>query len=207
MQLVVHRDRAEPAGHIEVCEATSIAAVSLLADVRARGGGEWAPAVRHWRDLAIRKVVRRADGKRWDDVQSLPGVNGMSGTAEVRAYVPAPVSNLPKPLAKLQVSATNFPDQGPSRNDDAIVQIVIRPDIDLTTGKAAAQCAHAAQIAWEEMDPGTRTRWAADGYRVSVRTATRDEWQQEWPVRITDAGFTELDGPTQTTAARWATTA
>ncbi|HCW41282.1 MAG TPA: peptidyl-tRNA hydrolase, partial [Cutibacterium acnes] len=31
-------------------------------------------AVRQWSDKRIRKIVRRASGKRWDDVQVLDGV-------------------------------------------------------------------------------------------------------------------------------------
>lgn len=236
MQVVVFRDRAAEAGHIEVCEAAAAAAVALLADDRAaQPGGEWARAVAQWRGLAIRKVVRRADGKRWADVQELPGVTAAippvpgeqdstapqpeprdpaerdraegdqsaRPAAAVRAFVPAPVSPLPKALAKLQVGETNFPARGPSTAPDAVVTVGIRPGLGMTTGKAAAQCAHAAQRAWETMPEAARRRWQEAGFRTRVVDLDAAAWEREWPVRITDAGFTELDGPTQTTVAGW----
>lgn len=211
MQLVVMRDRHHPARHIDVCEAAARAVVALLDDPRAALGGPWFPAVRHWNDNRIRKLVRRADGKRWDDVQLLDGVtvrqdapDGEFGPAAVRAFVPAPVRPLPKSLDKLQVSGTHFPEAGASSSTDAVVTIEINPGIEITTGKAAAQCGHAAQIARERMDPETLRRWGADGFRVRVLTPDPSTWHRNGrPVSITDAGFTELDGPTETTRAYW----
>lgn len=108
MQLVVHRVKADPARHEDVVEAAAQAVVQLLDDERSRTG-EWAEQVQYWREGWIRKVVRRADGARWDAVQSLPGVTVAHGTAQVRAFVPGPLHPLPKELAKLQVGGTEFP--------------------------------------------------------------------------------------------------
>lgn len=212
MQLAIFRDRENPASHIDVCEAAATATVSLLADERAEH--EWAEPIEHWRGIDIRKVARRADGKRWEDVQALPGVTAghpcdTSGPADahpaawVRAFVPGPVNAVPRAIAKLQVGHTTFPDRGPSKATNAIVRIGVGPGLGMTTGKTAAQCAHAAQRAWETMPRSVKEAWAADAYRVSVRELTPQQWAQDWPVRITDAGFTELDGPTQTTVAGW----
>lgn len=225
MQLVVMRDRHRPARQVDVCEAAARAVVTLLDDPRGAEGGPWYPAVKHWNDRRIRKLVRRADGKRWDDVQLLDGVtvhqdapgpdgalldddrpgDGVgSGPAEVRAFVPAPVRPLPKALDKLQVSGTRFPDVGVSNSVDAVVTIEINPGIEITSGKAAAQCGHAAQIAREQMDAETLRRWRDDGFRVRVTTPSPAAWAAGGrPVSITDAGFTELDGPTETTRAYW----
>ncbi len=164
--------------------------------------------------------MRRADGKRWEDVQLLDGVTvhqdapgpadagpdatSVNGPAEVRAFVPAPVRPLPKALDKLQVSGTRFPDVGSSISVDAVVTIEINPAIEMTSGKAAAQCGHAAQIARERMDSETLRRWREDGFRVRVVTPSAAAWAAGGrPVSITDAGFTELDGPTETTRAYW----
>lgn len=220
MQLVVMRDRHRPARRVDVCEAAARAVVTLLDDPRAAEGGPWYPAVKHWNDRRIRKLVRRADGKRWDDVQLLDGVtvhqdapepdgtgpedDVESGPAEVRAFVPAPVKPLPKALDKLQVSGTHFPDVGVSSSVDAVVTIEINPGIEITSGKAAAQCGHAAQIAREQMDPETLRQWRDDGFRVRVTTPPAAIWAVGGrPVSITDAGFTELDGPTETARAYW----
>ncbi|MFC2573413.1 MAG: peptidyl-tRNA hydrolase, partial [Actinomyces oris] len=46
--------------------------------------------------------------------------------------------------------------------------------------------------------------WADDGYRVRVVVPSREQWETiTRPVSVTDAGFTELDGPTETTRAFW----
>ncbi|RKQ37053.1 aminoacyl-tRNA hydrolase [Kocuria tytonis] len=210
MQLVVHRDRANPAREVDVAEAAASAVVKLLADERSAPGGPWHEAVRTWRNVQIRKLVRRADGKRWDDVQSLPGVTVVRAStdddaaAAVRAFVPAPVRPLPKELHKLQVSGTQFPEGGGSRNEDAVVTVEVAPGLGISSGKLAAQCGHAAQLAWEAMPRDVRERWRADDYRVRVVFPTAPEWiAVERPVTVTDAGLTELDGPTETTRAWW----
>lgn len=210
MQLVVRRDRHVPTREIDVAEAAARAVVSLLADERAAPGGSWHDAVEYWSDDRIRKLVRRADGKRWDDVQVLDGITtsqpGPEGhaTAAVRAFVPAPVHPLPRLLDKLQVSGTQFETGGESLTVDPVVVIEVSPLIELTSGKLAAQCGHAAQLAWEAMDAPTRRRWRADGLRVRVDHPDPVAWAAATrPVSVVDAGFTELDGPTETVRARW----
>lgn len=212
MQLVVHRDRARPAREVDVAEAAARAVVALLADERSAPGGPWHEAVRYWRDARIRKLVRRADGKRWDDVQDLPGVTvtqpgvGEHGVAEVRAFVPGPVRPLPKALNKLQVSGTNFPDDGASATTGVLVTVEVRPGLEISSGKLAAQCAHAAQLAWEAMPEDVRRRWREDEFRVRVEFPAQREWDAERrPVSVVDAGLTELEGPTETTRAGWHT--
>ncbi|WP_423446535.1 peptidyl-tRNA hydrolase [Kocuria sp. KSNUG] len=210
MQLVVHRDKALPAREVDVAEAAASAVVTLLADERSAPGGPWHEAVRTWRDVQIRKLVRRADGKRWEDVQSLPGVTVVhaatddAAAAAVRAFVPAPVRPLPKELHKLQVSGTQFPAGGASRNVDAVVTVEVAPGLGISSGKLAAQCGHAAQLAWEDMPADVRERWRVDDYRVRVVFPSVREWAEERrAVTVTDSGLTELDGPTDTTRAWW----
>ena len=115
MQIALHYDKVRPARRIDAAEAAARAVVRLLADQRAAPGGQWHEAVSYWRDGRIRKLVRRARGKRWDEVQDLPGVTvtqeGPPGwaPARARAFVPAPVRPLPPALAKTQVEGTHFP--------------------------------------------------------------------------------------------------
>lgn len=203
MQLAIRHDKQDPAGHIETCEAAARAVVALLASPEARTG-EWSVAVRRWRDGRIRKLVRRARGIRWTDVQALPGVTVEQGRAAVRAFVPGPVRPLPPELAKLQVSGTELPADEASTTHDAPVVIGINPTITMTTGKAAAQCAHAAQLAWESMTEAERATWAGRDFRVRVETLTPGQWAAHpGRIHVVDAGFTELDGPTETTRAWW----
>lgn len=203
MQLAIRHDKKEPAGHIETCEAAARAVVALLASTEARTG-EWSAAVRHWRDGRIRKLVRRARGVRWVEVQALPGVTVEQGRAAVRAFVPGPVQPLPPQLARLQVSGTELPAEETSATEDAPVVIGINPTVSMSTGKAAAQCAHAAQLAWEAMTETERATWAGSDFRVRVQTLTPAQWAgQPGRIHVVDAGFTELEGPTETTRAWW----
>lgn len=209
MQVAVLYDKHHPASHVDTCEAAARAVVELIASEQARSG-EWQQAVDFWRDGRIRKLVRRAKGQvRWDEVQDVPGVSveqAVEGRhpAAARAFVPGPVRPLDVRLNKLQVSGTELPDELPSASTDAIVLVGISPLVTMTTGKAAAQCGHAAQLAWQAMDEPSRQRWAADGHRVRVAVIDEQRWSIDpGRIQVVDAGFTELDGPTETTRAWW----
>lgn len=208
LQLAVRYDKADLPTHDAVCAAAARAVVTLLADPRARGEGEWVGSVRRWRDGRIRKLVRRARGVRWDNVQELPGVTVSEEGAQVRAFVPLPARPLPPELDALQVSGTSFPVGEPDPPQQRVVTIGISPYVDLSTGKAAAQCGHAAQLAWEALvaarDSLTLRAWYDDDWRVAVVHPDRPTWDRlAAPVRVVDAGFTELDGPQETTRAWW----
>ncbi|MFC6358791.1 peptidyl-tRNA hydrolase [Luteococcus peritonei] len=209
MQLAVLYDKHQPASHVDTCEAAARAVVELLASEAARTG-QWREAVDFWRDGRIRKLVRRARGQvRWQEVQGVDGVSVEQqvpgrNLAAARAFVPGPVRPLDPRLNKLQVSGTELSDELPSASTEALVRVGISPLITMTTGKAAAQCAHAAQLAWEAMDEPMRQRWAADGHRVMVEGVDEQRWAADaGRVHVVDAGFTELDGPTETTRAWW----
>ena len=244
MQIAVHYDKVHPARRVDVAEAAARAVVALLADPRAAEGGPWHEAVAHWRSGRIRKLVRRARGRRWEEVGALPGVtiaqDGPTGWAQARAraLVPGPVRPLPPALAKTQVQGTHFPhgDRLPpppaavtaavergaasdgaapappielgaeSASAGALVTVEVTPLETMTSGKLCAQVAHAAQLAWQSplMPDGLRRAWARDGYRVRTAFPDRDQWEAAHrPVSVVDAGFTELDGPAETTRAFW----
>ena len=144
MQIAVHYDKVHPPRRIDVAEAAARAVVALLASPQAAPGGAWHDAVEHWRNGRIRKLVRRARGRRWEEVQD--------------------------------------------------------------SGKLCAQVAHAAQLAWQSpaMPDACRSAWAAQDYRVRVVFPSPEVWgAASRPVRVVDAGFTELDGPRETARARW----
>ena len=70
----------------------------------------------------------------------------------------------PRAVNKLQISGTHLPDDGVSASSDAIVTIEINPMIEMTTGKACAQCGHAAQRA----------------YRILQESQTQESSQKTW---------------------------
>lgn len=212
MQIVVLRDKKALAADVDVAEAGARAVVALLDDERSALGGPWHDALARWVEGGrIRKIVRRADGKRWRDVQELEGVTvevpfgaAVAGPAAVRALPPGPVRPLPHALDKLQVGGTTFVHEGESRTEDAPVTVEVSPLIEITSGKLVAQVAHAAQRAYDLMDAETRAAWRAQGFAVRVERADETTWARGGrPVSIVDAGYTELGGPTETTRARW----
>ena len=215
MQLVIHRNKQEPANHIDVLEAAATAVVGLLDDPRTTGiDGPWAGAVAHWRAGWIRKVARRAENKRWDDVQALEGFTAESGSAAVRAFVPGPVAPLPAPLKKLQVGGTELPRLHESAQTDTFVTVELSPEVELSTGKAAAQAGHAAQLAYERLVEGANdgddnvasilNAWRREAFRVRVVIPTRTQWARaDRPVRVIDAGLTEIAQATETARASW----
>ncbi|WP_310732081.1 peptidyl-tRNA hydrolase [Actinomyces sp. 2119] len=239
MQVAVRYDKVVPPRQVDVAEAVARAVVALLAAPGSAPGGSWHGAVARWRRVQIRKLVRRARGRRWRDVQELPGVTVTQdgppgwGQAAARAFVPGPVRPLPEPLAGTQVEGTHFPTgvrlppepaaitervhRCPQAAEEvqlgeestsvgALVAIEVTPMHQMTSGKMAAQCAHAAQLAWEspQMPPALRQAWARDGYRVRVLLPGPQEWAGGLrPVSVLDAGLTELGGPTETARAFW----
>ncbi|SMX95705.1 hypothetical protein BSP109_02895 [Brevibacterium sp. Mu109] len=224
LPVVVRRSKTHIARHVDVLEAAAEAVVTFLDDPRSQPEGEWHEALEHWRHGAIRKVVRRGDGKQFEDAAALGCVRVQRdsahgfGPVDVLVLPPGPVQPLPRELKKLQVGGTEFP-LGVSESDDgsadpattssattgALVVIELTPAATLTTGKAAAQCGHAAQLAYEQMPDQTRAQWRAADFRVRVEFASDASWASAppAPVRVVDAGFTEVNGPTETARARW----
>lgn len=212
LPIVVRKSKTGLSRHIDVLEAAARAVVTFLDDPRSQPGGEWSDAVAYWRDGAIRKVVRRGDGKKLEDARALGSVTVSFGgnedyaPAESSVFPPGPVSPLPPQLSKLQVGGTEFPDEGETSVPaaEAVVTIELSPLVTLTTGKAAAQVAHGAQLAFEQMSPEQRDRWREADFSLRVVTPSEADWRTaSRPVSVIDAGFTEVDGPTETVRAWW----
>ncbi len=185
-----------------------MAVVGLLTDPRAADPeGEWHAWVRGWEDARIRKVVRRARGVRWPEVQKLPGVTVEHGAAEVRAFVPGLVSEVPPELAKLQVAGLELEDEGPQPPPDPPYAVIaLNPDVTMTTGKAAAQSGHAAHLLLRQAPPPLVISWLAGG--AVVHLAGDVPWREcvrRSTVAVRDGGFTEVP-PGTMTAIGWIVT-
>nr|BFE34669.1 aminoacyl-tRNA hydrolase [Actinomadura rugatobispora] len=210
MQLVARSEKAAPPAHSAVCAAAATAVVRLLTDPRAADPeGEWHERVHHWESHRIRKVTRRARGVRWPEAQALPGVTVDEDGAEVRAFVPGPVTEVPPELAKLQVAGLDLADDEEPKPppEPPYAAIALNPDVPMTTGKAAAQSGHAAQLLLRQADPARVAAWIEGGLRVHI---ARDvPWRrcvEQATVAVRDAGFTEVP-PGTMTAIGWIVTA
>jgi peptidyl-tRNA hydrolase len=198
MQLVLRVEKGEPPAHLAVCESAAMAAVALLSDPRSEPEGEWHEAVAAWESRRIRKVVRRARGIRWEALGDLPGVLVDHEGAPARAFVPGPVTEVPAEISRLQVGGTDLPRDDEPKPPPAppYALVALNPGVTMTTGKAAAQCGHAAHLllrakgAW----PGLRVRVVEPaGWRRAVAEAD---------VVVRDGGFTEVAPGTMTAVAR-----
>ncbi len=207
MQLVVRAEKADPPTHSAVCEAAATAVVELLTDPRAAGpDGEWAEPIREWESRRIRKVARRARGVRWPEVQELPGVTVDVNGAQVRAFVPSPVAEVPPQIAKLQVAGLDLPDDEDDPKpppEPPYAAIALNPGVTITTGKAAAQCGHAAQLLLRQASAADVTAWMEGGLRVHLaRDVPWDKCVEHATVAVRDGGFTEV-APGTMTAIAW----
>ncbi|GAA1608872.1 hypothetical protein GCM10009789_74170 [Kribbella sancticallisti] len=171
--------------------------LAILADERSSGEGEWAVAMRDWQDARIRKVVRRARGAEWRRASALPGITVTGETAVVRVFPPVPLDEVPKDLAKLQVTGTDLedPEELPAV-EGGVPVLWVNPGLTMSTGKTMAQVGHGAHLAWFELSDADRNAWAASDFSLAVRTATLTQWKKLLtsgsPV-VQDAGFTEID--------------
>ncbi|MEZ5380090.1 MAG: hypothetical protein R2733_26580 [Acidimicrobiales bacterium] len=210
-------EKSTPPTVSDICEAAVLATVELLDDERSRPGGIWHDAVAAWNGARIRKIMRRGRASAWERAQEPDGVTVRHRSAEVRAFVPGPLDQAPAALAKLQIQSTDLDE--PARLDalprpegevegSPMLWVVLTPEVTMSWGKRAAQCAHAGQLAWQQADPGLVSAWNDAGRPVRVIHATPALWEELRPladVSIHDGGFTEIPAGTLTALALWST--
>lgn len=171
-------------------------AVAALASVGALLANPRHPYWKTWAQGAFAKSVRRADAKMFAKVAGEFPDHALAeiGDAKALAFAPMQADSLPKRLAKLQVSGTTLPVGG--TGEPARVRIVINDSLGMSTGKAAAQAAHAL-FAWVlEADPAELDRWRVGDCALSVERVDAKAFDARSraasaPV-IHDAGRTEI---------------
>lgn len=190
-------DREEPAGADYGIAAAALASVQAF--MREPENPDW----QEWASGAFAKSVRRADAKMFAKVLAAFPDHALVSVGEARAVglAPMPAGALPKLLAKLQVSGTQLPTSEPLTQQP--LTIVLNAALQMSTGKAGAQAAHAL-FAWVlEAEPAEVEAWANSGFPVGISQASAKDfrkWQQKasGPI-IEDAGRTEIE-PGSTTA-------
>lgn len=219
LTLVVRVEKNARPAQTDALETAARAVLAILADDRSSGEGEWAGAMAAWQDNRIRKITKRARGAEWRRVEALPGIT-ITGTgagaaqpetgeaspvAEVRVFPPSGVDVVPVELFKLQVSGTDFEDTAELAAPEPGVPVLwVNPDLEMSSGKAMAQCGHAAQLAWWGLSSAARKEWAAADFALAVRTAGRAQWKELLATRlpvVQDAGFTEVAPGSRTVIA------
>jgi peptidyl-tRNA hydrolase len=216
MPVILRMEKAEPPGRTALLEAAASAALAVCLDERAQPGGEWHEPVHAWVSGHIRKVARRARGAHWQAAQEFPGVTVSVDGAQVRALVPGRVVDLPKEIARLQISGSDLPPDEPGPAPPDVPLLLLNPEVEMTVGKAAAQVGHGTMILASLLEPAELAAWAERGYACAVRTPTVAQWKQWHPgddpasawrtrrvVAVRDAGFTEVAPGTVTVLARY----
>ena len=203
LSLVARVERDPAPAHTDVLVAAARAVVLLLDDPRTTDPeGELHDAVQAWRDRRIRKICRRARGAKWERTAGLAHVEAASGDAVVRVFAPHPRDEVPTLLAPLQVGGLDLgdPEGSSAPGPDGLLTIRLTPGVAMTTGKAAAQVGHAAQLAFEQLPAARVDPWRAAGFPLRVVTGAPVLAAGE-RVDVQDGGFTEVAPGTVTASA------
>lgn len=195
--IILRIDKEDPSTEDEGVSAVARAAV--IAYLQDPHNEDW----QTWATQNFAKSVRRANPKMFAKVLEMFPEQMLSevGKAQAVGLPPLPADNLPKLIAKLQVSGTELP-----KSDEVLiapVTIMLNKSLGMSTGKAAAQAAHAL-FAWLTETPGLGIEsWLKAHAPVAVRHLPKNEFEElsataSGPV-IEDAGRTEIE-PGSTTA-------
>ncbi|WP_251153697.1 hypothetical protein [Cellulosimicrobium sp. Marseille-Q4280] len=198
-------------------EHTVAAAAHAAAQAYVEATPQTLPAFDAWLDGPFTKTVRRAPAAWLDRARTELGGTGVAygGSAAV-ALPPVRMSELPKIVAKAQVAGTDFERTRPALPPAPPVGLAEIAVLNtLTTGKAAAQAAHAL-VAWvlddrrpeagaDRLVPShVSLAMLADPAGLRVRFVPAHELHSlEVPanVAIRDNGLTEVDPHTLTAVA------
>jgi peptidyl-tRNA hydrolase len=203
--IAVLKDPDDPASHEETCLAAALAsaaAITAFPDAEL-----WEP----WYTSGQGKSVRRGKPKDLRAVTAQGAVVVRVGRAQAAAMAPTTYPLVGR-MKQLQVAGTEMEHTGepvehslPAPDGVPVLHLAVDTSLDMSTGKAAAQSAHAAfewaarlspeqQAAWMQAgQPSILTPADAKGMRKARRKAT---------VEIHDAGHTEIAPGSMTALAR-----
>lgn len=190
--ILLRVDKEDPAAHRDAVAAAALACV--LAYARRESDEAW----EDWVHGRFTKTVRRAGPKPFAKLS--PGAQSgtvVIGKAEAAAFEPQRYEDMPRALRSLQVSGTQLPPGDPVPASQANPLIVLNEDLAMSTGKAAAQAAHALLAWYLDLAPEQASAFAADpGAAVTEVPAERfrelASLSGAGPL-IVDAGLTEID--------------
>lgn len=207
MQIALHIPKDPRPGRTALLTAAAQAVVAVCLDTRVITDEEWHTGVTDWYDHLIRKVARRARNKAWDDAQSVNGVTATVDGAQARAFVPSSVSAVPAEIKKLQIKGTELErdDEFTAAPQPGVPLIAVNADLEMSTGKSAAQVGHGSMLLAAGRDAEWAWQWAQAGFPLQVREMPADELRklarQEDAVVVRDAGYTEVAPDSATVVA------
>lgn len=182
-------------------------------DLATAGACAGAAAVRcvreHAQDAALAawrprpgKVVLRARGGQWDELLATePGV--AADPDEVVALPPRRRSERGPLLERMQAMTSELEPPPSEPRDPALLTYLLNPNVEMSSGKALAQIAHAAVMA---ADSGELEEWVAAGCPANVARPPALRFRElcgspNLAARVEDAGLTEVPPGTVTVLA------
>ncbi|MCC9198567.1 aminoacyl-tRNA hydrolase [Arthrobacter sp. zg-Y820] len=196
--IVLLVDKEDPAAHLDAVAAAAAASVSAYA--RRESDDAW----ENWVFGRFTKTVRRAGPKAFEKLAAhAPSGTVVVGQAKAVAFEPVTYEEMPKALRALQVSGTQLPDGEPAPGTADAPVIVLNADLEMSTGKAGAQAAHALLTWYLTLSTEERISWCDGGCRARVRPAAGADFSAlaaaagAGPL-IVDAGLTEIAPNTAT---------
>ncbi|WP_257183602.1 peptidyl-tRNA hydrolase [Corynebacterium cystitidis] len=204
MQIALHLPKQDPPDRNAVLVAAAQAVVGVCLAPQAGQDGPWRDGLTSWYRHLIRKVARRGRNKAWDDVQEFPGVTASVRGAQVRAFVPSAVSEVPAPIKKLQIHGTDLPASKTPVLEPRVPTIAVDAALNMTVGKAAAQVGHASMLWAAQLSSSQAVSWALAGFPLNVVECSGEAFVQAvrtpGALCVRDAGFTEIAADSVTAA-------
>lgn len=206
--IVLLVDKTDPAAHADAIRAAAAASVAAYSHDLATGA-DLAPWDL-WLSGPFTKSVRRADAKTFAklaDTYSGLAHHAAVGKARALAFRPSAYENLPKAVIRLQVSGTELPERGSDAISIAtqwnIPVLILNGGLGMSTGKAAAQAAHALFAWYLLLDAELRSVWEGTGRQFHLHVASSEEFAVlsagvTDELLIEDAGRTEIEPGTAT---------
>lgn len=180
--------------HEQVVRA--VAAASVRAWLTSPDDPAWAA----WLSGRFVKSVRRGRPAELARARPLAASEVHVGDAVALGFAPTLPDGMPKVLAKMQVSGTDMERTGNWGEVTAGPLLVQNPLVEMSTGKTAAQAAHALFLWALTLDADARARWVADDapFQVTVAPDPAAFAAVDADVQVRDAGFTEISAGTTT---------
>lgn len=193
VNLVCHREKQDPApSREELGLAAALAVVRMIDDPEI--AASHAEALEIWERDHYTKVMLTARASRWEAVLQIPGLTAEVGAAEVRALVPCPKQDRGAAVKKMQALSEEMESRPLSHRPTAWT-LAANPQLAMSSGKHAAQCAHAAHLLYRSMTATERDAWRSERFVLNLVSLSPPEWAEILPgaaISVIDAGRTEL---------------
>jgi peptidyl-tRNA hydrolase len=203
--IAVLKDPDDPAGHEETCLAAALASAAALSAFP--DDEHWEP----WYASGQGKSVRRGKPKDLRAVTAQGAVVVEVGRAVAAAMAPTTYPLVGR-MKQLQVAGTELEHTGepvehslPAATGVPVLHLGVDTSLGMSTGKAAAQSAHAA-LEWAvRLRPEQRSAWMQAGQPAVLTPLDAKgmrRGRRRASVEIHDAGHTEIAAGSMTALAR-----